>query len=817
MKNYKITKKLLALLLSVLMVFSSVSVSAVEGNTQTCTNHTFGGNIEKVAVTCETDGYEKNICSTCNEEYEVIIPATGHEFDENGWTIIQEAEHDYSRVKQGVKENKCINNNCKYKIYDNYSIPHEFSEFSKVTTVKTATCVSVGQVNKVCDLCRREVIFYTKDVDPEVHNFSEDVHIIDSGFSCKKDGKGIRVCKDCNAIGYVTVSKNEYHKYLVWEVDEQLPAAATCSNGMSGLLVKECKVCNAYREEKTFYADHVFTGKTKGVAATCTEIGYEEGVCSVCDNGDRTIVENVLFVDDEKHSWLPEVEYNAATCTASGRNIKRCKNNINHIEYVTVESGHKFDKAWTVVEPTCKEDGYKTNTCSECGEVVTETISNENIEHDFDLLKIKITIAPNCDEEGSGEIWCDVCQEYIATTLPKHSATLFEAVEARIPATCISKGQMKYTCKVCSHAYYKAIPVDPEAHNPGDGDVTVVEPTCCTEGISAKMCRRIGCGKPDMSTQTAIAKTNKHIVNDWETTKAATCVEGGEKVRACSNTNCKFSESVVLGASHNFTSWSYNEGESLETATCKKYVIRTRFCRNEDCPIKVEEEKIYGDHVEGSYEFINEDDNCITGGRAKVICSECNQAYAVEDLAPGNHLLDYNKVIGKVESDDVVCSGKIYKCLVCNDNIEEVKNHDFYIITSEVPATCEIAGSTVEFACKNCNYYVASEPIVATGHEFVWGEKGTVRCTKCGYFESENGVACGHFCHNKTLMAKILLAVFTFFGKIFGLKHFCDCGTPHYHQEETTIISQRINEKGKIEITYSCTKCKVAKKTVVLK
>ena len=82
--------------------------------------------------------------------------------------------------------------------------------------------------------------------------------------------------------------------------------------------------------------------------------------------------------------------------------------------------------------------------------------------------------------------------------------------------------------------------------------------------------------------------------------------------------------------------------------------------------------------------------------------------------------------------------------------VEDIKEHDYYIITSEVPATCEEKGSTVEYACRSCNRHVESEDIPAIGHEYVWGEKGTVRCVNCGLFESEGGVACRHFCHNKT-------------------------------------------------------------------
>ena len=840
MKNYKITKKLLSLLLTVLMVFSTVSIVAngadelravCEGD-----NHVFGASLERVAATCTKDGYEKNVCKYCNETYEIIVPATGHDLAEA--VVVEAPEHNTSRIRNGTARIDC--RNCDYVVFEELKIDHEFvypdddnyDDYENIKVISAPTCSSEGVVSVRCELCRKGIP-HSSPIDKDVHTYGDVVYIIATPINAANDFRGIKVCKGCGDIQHTIVEHNEYHKYIDWKI--KTPLSDKDCRVESGVLVKECEFCGKKVDEQFYGPGHKFTGNTIGVASDCSSLGYEEGTCSVCKLEE---VRNVLFTNESKHDWLPDVLYSREGCT--NVYLKRCANNPAHISFETVENEHVFDEsAWVDVKVTCKEDGYRVNTCLDCGTEVKEITSLKvNVDHDFDETKVKYaeTVPSTCTEEGKELVWCNVCEDYITRAIPKHLST--SIVASITEATCKNEGSINYICKKCSHPQSKSLPINDKAHKPGNDIIVIEAPTCCEDGKEAKKCDR--CDKADESTIVAIPATGKHIVSDWAV-KDATCTEDGCKIRKCDS--CSFSEAVEIVAAHNYSSWTPAVDPS--TIPCDQHIERERFCLN--CKDQVEREVVYGAHIPGKYyatvceckeelgcdcenkcEIGNcecdcgcyAEFNCEVGGVAKVACAVCNQIYTTELLTSSEHLLDYENAfpVELEDEDNLYCGGMAYLCLVCDMIVEKPVEHSYYIIKPSVPATCTSYGFTAEYRCRTCDLYVDAielvDPENPPSHNYTWVDaNGTVRCTKCGAYETEIGDACSHFCHSKKTTTKLITRFIVSFWKLFGLNHICECGAAHYHEDSVKIISKEINKKGKLEITYSCSECRGLKKT----
>jgi hypothetical protein len=100
-------------------------------------------------------------------------------------------------------------------------------------------------------------------------------------------------------------------------------------------------------------------------APTCEERGYTTYVCAVCKD---TNVDN--FVQATGHKWGKWVVNASAVCTET----RVCENDASHIE-TRVISGAVHQYVVTMVK---QEDGSYIiyHTCSRCGDVVTEDLSN---------------------------------------------------------------------------------------------------------------------------------------------------------------------------------------------------------------------------------------------------------------------------------------------------------------------------------------------------------------------------------------------------------------------------------------------------------
>ncbi len=314
-------------------------------------------------------------------------------------------------------------------------------------TTKTIepTCTEPGSVTYTCTVCGDS---YSETIDPLGHDFGGwivdgDNHIR----SCQRDG--------CNAVETLPHEWNE----------GEVTKLATCKE--TGETTFTCTVCQATKNEsieKLTTHTPAEAVKENEVLSTYTEPGsYDEVVyCSVC-----------------------------------GEELSR-----ETIETPITDHEHQFDGAVTK-EPTCKEEGITTYTCSLCGESYTETLpvvdhTDANNDGLCDMCKEKMTGDNHCKycgkiHKGFGGFFTKIIHNilYFFSNLfgkkDKHTHN-YKAVVTE--PTCTQGGYTTYTCSSCGDSYTDNR-VSALGHMFGDWIVNA-EPTCETEGLRYHICTRCG-------------------------------------------------------------------------------------------------------------------------------------------------------------------------------------------------------------------------------------------------------------------------------------------------------------------------------------
>ena len=236
------------------------------------------------------------------------------------------------------------------------------------------------------------------------------------------------------------------------------------------------------------------------VEATCNKEGLTEGKhCSVCNEvilAQQTVAkkEHTVVID-------PAVE---ATCEKTGltegKHCSVCNEVI--VAQQTVSKAHNYTAAITK-EPTCKNEGVKTYTCT-CGDTYTEAIAKS--EH---TVVIDPAVEATCEKTGLTEgKHCSVCNEVIVAqqTVVKKDHTYTATVTTQ--PTCKTEGLKTYRC-ACGDTYTEKI---------AKGEHTIVtDPavaaTCTSTGLSeGKHCSV--CNTVTVAQSTVAMKEHKDSNND---------------------------------------------------------------------------------------------------------------------------------------------------------------------------------------------------------------------------------------------------------------------------------------------------------------
>ncbi|NSE64056.1 hypothetical protein HFM88_08115 [Faecalicatena fissicatena] len=337
-----------------------------------------------------------------------------------------------------------------------YRCEHHWDQGEIITE---ATCTEEGEKKFTCSICgdeKTEKISATGHQHTELRNKKE--------ATCKETGySGDTWCKDCGKkiLSGQTIAKTENHSWDAGKVTTK----ATCTE--EGEKTFTCSICGDKKTEKISATGHQHTELRNKKEATCKETGYSGDTW--CKDCGKKILSGQAIAKTEDHSW---------------------------------------NQGEITKEPTCKEEGEKTFTCSICGNTKTEKVSTTDHQH----MEIRNQKNPTCKEAGySGDTYCADCGVKISSgkTIAKTKNHNWDGGVITTEPTCTERGEKTFTCTICGNTNTKK--VNATGHSYGAYKV-VKEPTNKRKGLKSKTCSV--CGK---IVYEAIPKTNFSPTDSSET------------------------------------------------------------------------------------------------------------------------------------------------------------------------------------------------------------------------------------------------------------------------------------------------------------
>ena len=421
-------------------------------NVYRCEHHWDQGEIITEA-TCTEEGEKKFTCSICGDEKTEKVSATGHQHTE----IRNKKE---ATCKETGYSGDTWCKDCGKKILSGQTIAktenHSW-DAGKVTT--KATCTEEGEKTFTCSICgdeKTEKVSATGHQHTEIRNKKE--------ATCKETGySGDTWCKDCGKkiLSGQTIAKTENHSWDAGKVTTK----ATCTE--EGEKTFTCSICGDEKTEKVSATGHQHTEIRNKKEATCKEEGYSGDTW--CKDCGKKILSGQAIAKTEDHSW---------------------------------------NQGEITKEPTCKEKGEKTFTCSICGNTKTEKVSTTDHQH----MEIRNQKNPTCKEAGySGDTYCADCGVKISSgkTIAKTKNHNWDGGVITTEPTCTERGEKTFTCTICGNTDTKK--VNATGHSYGAYKV-VKEPTNKRKGLKSKTCSV--CGK---IVYEGIPKTNSSPTDSSET------------------------------------------------------------------------------------------------------------------------------------------------------------------------------------------------------------------------------------------------------------------------------------------------------------
>ena len=337
-----------------------------------------------------------------------------------------------------------------------YRCEHHWDQGEIITE---ATCTEEGEKKFTCSICgdeKTEKVSATGHQHTEIRNKKE--------ATCKETGySGDTWCKDCGKkiLSGQTIAKTENHSWDAGKVTTK----ATCTE--EGEKTFTCSICGDEKTEKVSATGHQHTEIRNKKEATCKETGYSGDTW--CKDCGKKILSGQAIAKTENHSW---------------------------------------DNGEITKEPTCKEEGEKTFTCSICGNTKTEKVSTTDHQH----MEIRNQKNLTCKEAGySGDTYCADCGVKISSgkTIAKTKNHNWDGGVITTEPTCTERGEKTFTCTICGNTNTKK--VNATGHSYGAYKV-VKEPTNKRKGLKAKTCSV--CGK---IVYEAIPKTDSSPTDSSET------------------------------------------------------------------------------------------------------------------------------------------------------------------------------------------------------------------------------------------------------------------------------------------------------------
>ncbi len=340
---------------------------------------------------------------------------------------------------------------------------HSFGEW---VTETEPLCEKAGQKSKSCSCGEKQYA----EIDALGHDYSSDF-TIDEEPTCTGVGSKSQHCSRCDSKISVTEISASGHSFGEWTVETE----SICEE--KGKEKRICSVCGEVESQDIPAKGHI-EEIIPAVAPTCTKTGLTEGVkCSVCEK----ILTTQTTVSATGHNYSEEIT-KIPTHTDNGERTFTCANCGDvYTEVIEADGEHKHIASVTT-EPTCTEKGIMTYTCA-CGDNYSENIAA--------LGHTEVTddaVAPTCTATGLTEgSHCATCSEVFTAQIVLdalgHTVVVLPAVEP----TCLTTGETEGSmCSVCDEILVPQYVIGAKGHSYADR--VKEEPTCTDWGVGERYC-----------------------------------------------------------------------------------------------------------------------------------------------------------------------------------------------------------------------------------------------------------------------------------------------------------------------------------------